>query len=510
MMLLAIHGSSEDCYDPEFIRALALMQAADEEHERLEAKATIGILAQRLAAKHGKNFGIKIWKDFIAAETERLKAAAVTMRQEQKERRGDNWRDRLVMKAGKGDQVAPCEASAILYLENHPKLKGVLGYNEFTNGIVILKPTPFGLLPGQSIEDHHDTLFQTWFQHETKEPGWRIDTVRRACECVARKNPFHPIKQYLEGLLAWDGVVRLPHWLEYYCGAGPAESDDSPEAQALASFISAIAERWWISAIARIYQPGCKVDHVLVLEGIKGIGKTTLPDIVFGGYFAIITGDVNSKDNQMLLSAGNWCILMDELDVLNKSAMRAIKSYVTATFDKFRPVWGHRIVDRPRACVFMATVNGAEWAREEDRRWWPAPCGDEFFKLDELRADRDLLMAEALHKYRAGQRWHLDHIEDAALIATAKREQAARVEENPDDEKYLKMGRLCASKPGQYPRGTCTVLDIIDALGIPMGHQRKALLRDCGTALNDARWTFSKERDPDTGRQRKRYRPPIA
>ena len=57
---------------------------------------------------------------------------------------------------------------------------------------------------------------------------------------------------------------------------------------------------------------------------------------------AIIHGDVNSKDNMALLSAGVWGVVLDEFDVLSKSEMKSVKSWVTEEFAKFRPVWGHR------------------------------------------------------------------------------------------------------------------------------------------------------------------------
>src|SRR5208282_5489515 len=143
---------------------------------------------------------------------------------------------------------------------------------------------------------------------------------------------------------------------------------------------------------------------ILVLEGAKGIGKTTLAEIIFGEWYAVILGDVTTKDNQALLSAGVWGVLMDELDVLGKSEMRSVKSWVTRDFEKFRPTWGHRHEKRDRQCVFIANVNGSDWALEEDRRWWPVACR-KAFDLDGLRRQRDNLMAEALHLYRAGTRW---------------------------------------------------------------------------------------------------------
>lgn len=382
---------------------------------------------ERLRAVYKRDFVPSRWNLELKTEVAKLRTSAPTQ---------DGWQSELILKPAKDGfgPPAPCVTNALLYFENHPDWRGKLAWNEFSGEPLVTAdlPSPVDLKAGEPVKDHHDTLVQSWLEKTTGDYKWSIDTVRRSVDCWAKAHSFHPVKDYLNSLAAWDGVERLPGWLPRYCGAGPAESDDSDEAARLQAFIAAIGERWWISAIARIFQPGCKVHHVLVLEGLKGIGKSTIAEIVFGEYYAVILGDVTTKDNQALLHAGVWGILMDELDVLGKSEMRSVKSWVTRDFEKFRPTWGHRHEKKLRQCVFMATVNGDDWALEEDRRWWPITCRGQF-DLDGLRADRDKLMAEALHKYRAGQRWYFDHEEDADLIVTAKIEQAARVPEDTWD-----------------------------------------------------------------------------
>lgn len=506
----AIDGGWEHCYDGELIRDIAVMQADPDNITRLDGRAEMRALIKRFQAKHKRDFDTTRFKTLISAEAARLAREAELKSQIEKENRGENWRDRLIYKPskeGNSPSVAPCEESAIIFFENHPAWQGSIAWDEFAGEHTVIAPLPIGVVPGDRLDDRHDTLMQAWLQRETNDPGWKIDTVRRAADVVAKKNSFNPIRDYLNALPPWDQVPRLPNWLVHYCGAGPAEGDDSREAQSLSAFVSAIGERWWISAIARAFLPGCKVDHVLVLEGIKGIGKTSLVDVIFAGKFAMVTGDVTSKDNQMLLSAGVWGVLMDELDVLGKSEMRAVKSWVTAQSERFRPTWGHRHVHRNRSCVFIATVNGDDWALEEDRRWWPVSCGREAFKLDDLRQDRDQLMAEALFKYNAGQRWYLHAVEDDKLIETAKREQAARVPESVNDARYMQAAHDTVGQDAGFGNSV-SVAGILEKLNVPIGDQRERLSPKVGKCLKRHGWIRIRPRD-ERGVQVTRYQRPV-
>jgi predicted P-loop ATPase len=489
--------------DTELHRMLAL---GCQPPRRRQGRAEIDRIVDRIRAKYPKDFRSSHFENLIAAELEILENAA---RERAPKREG--WKSKLILKSSKeGDGTpAACVTNALLYFENHEEWAGKLAWNEFTGEPLVVDDLPIGLKAGEPVRDHHDTLVQSWFEKETRDPKWNIDTIRRSVDCWAKAHGFNPVKDYLNGLDSWDGVERLGGWLFKYCGAQPALKDENAEgfkeSLALCDFIAAIGERWWISAIARIFQPGCKVHHVLVFEGAKGIGKTSVAESIFGEWWTMIDGDIASKDNQALLSSGVWGVMLDEMSSLGKSDMRAMKSWVTKDFEKFRPTWGHRHEKRLRQCVFIANVNESEWAPEPDRRWWPVAC-KKSFDLVGLKRDRDMLMAEALHRYRAGQRWYFDDKEDAALIATARGEQAARVVEDVNADSFVSAAYEAASSLGEW-HGTCSVDEVLRVLKIPMGRERSGLGVNCGKALCAARWVRFRPRV--NGEQKVRYRKPV-
>jgi predicted P-loop ATPase len=178
-----------------------------------------------------------------------------------------------------------------------------------------------------------------------------------------------------------------------------------------------------ISAVARIMQPGCKVDHMLILEGPQGAKKSSALRILAGEqWFTDELAEIGSKDAAQQMR-GVWIIEIAELDAISRAEVSRIKAFLTRIVDRYRPPYERYVIDVPRQCVFAGSVNPDTYLRDEtgNRRFWPIRCGS--IDLDALRRDRDQLWAEAVARYREGAIWW---IEDRNLIATAQAEQEVR------------------------------------------------------------------------------------
>jgi predicted P-loop ATPase len=182
----------------------------------------------------------------------------------------------------------------------------------------------------------------------------------------------------------------------------------------------AFAAKWPISAVARIYQPGAKADACLVAEGVQGTFKSTAFRVLGEPWFTDDIADLGSKDSA-LATIGAWIIELPELDAMTRAELTRVKAFMSRNVDRFRPPYGRRLIESPRQCVFVGTVNHSEYLRDEtgNRRFWPVTCGR--IDLDALRRDKDQIWAEAVARYRQGGRWWLDTV-DLNIAATEQQD----------------------------------------------------------------------------------------
>jgi predicted P-loop ATPase len=307
------------------------------------------------------------------------------------------------------------EANVITALSCDEAFAGTLVFDEFRQEIMVARKLPWddqpSLLP-RPWADADDVRCAEWLQR--REINVPPIVVSRSVTAAARDIRIHPVRDYLNGL-AWDGVHRLDTWAPTYLGA-----DDTPLNRAFGSL-------WTISAVARIMQPGAKVDHMLILEGPQGARKSTALKVLAGAdWFTDELAEIGSKDAAQQMR-GVWVVEIAELDAIGRAEVSRIKAFLSRTVDRYRPPYERYVIDVPRQCVFAGSVNPDTYLRDEtgNRRFWPLRCGS--IDLDALRLDRDQLWAEAVVRFRDGAIWWLD---DPVLIAAADAIQSSRLQED--------------------------------------------------------------------------------
>jgi predicted P-loop ATPase len=318
---------------------------------------------------------------------------------------------------------SPNVLQAMSRILSAPELKGAFGYCQFRRQVVLRKPIP--LPDGRARkgfverpwEDSDDLAVLCWLQAHGL-PKLTKSTCIDACSEVARLSPFHPVRDYLHGLV-WDGVPRLDTWLEDYCDAvgDPA-------------YLKAVGRSVMVSAVARVMRPGCKVDTVMVLDGRQGIGKSTLfkamvPDPDW--FSESMPHDVASKDAKMHLR-GKVFIELSELAQLKRSEAAALKNFVTTATDIYRASYDRHEMTVPRQSVFVGSTNEKQYLADEagNRRFLPVRL-EGAVDLPRVAANRDQIWAEAYTAYKAGEQWWLTD----EVAELAEEEQSARLQIHP-------------------------------------------------------------------------------
>lgn len=323
-------------------------------------------------------------------------------------------------------QLVPNLATAMAVLRSAPQVSKAFAYDEMLCAPILKSRLPS--LGPRLIFNHYSlprpvtdtdvSQLQEWIQ-QIGVAKLSKDTIHQAIDLRARECAFHPVQDYLNDL-NWDNHKRLDTWLATYLGAEPTD------------YSSGIGALFLISMVTRIFQPGCKCDYMLVLEGPQGAMKSTACAILGGKWFSDSLPDVTTGKDVAQHLPGKWLIEISELSGMKKAEASTLKAFITRPVERCRPSYGHKEVIQPRQCVFIGTTNEDFYLKDVTggRRFWPVKVGR--INADALRRDRDQLFDEAVHRYGAGEKWW----PDAAFERThIQPEQKARFDNDPWQDK---------------------------------------------------------------------------
>ena len=279
--------------------------------------------------------------------------------------------------------------NARIIFEHDPRWRNRIEFNEFAGVTTIDR---------EFLLDHVCYNAKLWLEEHYQNLNLPKKEVGAVVDNIGRNNPYHPVKDKLNSLPAWDGVSRLDKMLTRYFGAKDSELHD------------AYSSKIMIAAVARVFEPGCQVDTMLGLIGRQGAKKgQSIKALAYGDeWFSNTPLDIRNKDGAISIQ-GKWLVEIPECHGVFGGNYDMSKSWITIHVDRYRAPFATYAEDHKRGCVFWATTNSMDLEFLADstgsRRFWFLTVKD--IDLDGLIQARDQLWAEALYRYHAQEPWWL-------------------------------------------------------------------------------------------------------
>lgn len=283
-----------------------------------------------------------------------------------------------------GPVVIRCQENVLIAIRHTPGVAGKFRYNAWLER----RETTLGGQNWRPVRDNDYNLVRSILANSYMHPAMisvSTEYVTNALMQYCEECSVDPARTYFSSLV-WDNTPRLNTWLTKTFNA-----EDTKEHQAFGS-------QWIKGLVKRVMSPGCKFDHVLVLEGEQGIGKSTALSCLGGSWHVELTTNPNDKDFFMLMK-GNMIVEFSEGEIQERASMKLLKSIITQQRDVYRAPYGREIEEHPRRCVFAMTTNDSKYLKDEtgNRRWLPVECNGKV-NIEWLQENRDQLFAEAYYR----------------------------------------------------------------------------------------------------------------
>jgi predicted P-loop ATPase len=308
----------------------------------------------------------------------------------------------------------------ITFLGDDPRWRGGIRHNDFTYTIEVCDPFPpqlgQAMTAYRALRDPIDIIRTLLDVQQNGFPTASQKNVWDALIAVAHDHAYHPVRDWLTSL-EWDGVARIERlFLDYFPGELPSEEEadridrdnrKTPRSRTLC-YLRGIGKRFMVSGVARVFEPGCKVDTVVVLVGPEGYDKSTglralVPNPAW--YTDDVSPNLIDRDTKESLT-GKWILELAEMPHIRRDNEK-FKAFLSRQADRFRQAYGRASEDRRRQGIFCGTSNDLQLTSETgNRRIWPARVNRKV-KVAAIKRDCEQLWAEAAYWYRQGFEWWL-------------------------------------------------------------------------------------------------------
>jgi predicted P-loop ATPase len=451
-------------------------------------------LAFRLAAELGADRGLQLMQehspdvddlaDYFKAEPDRISAGSIWpfMREHYGIDISRKASTPAPTSAAKQDKPAPTAPATGNYsrpirLETHqvmewlPKRMGKLRLNVRSGEVIAEHDKGPITLSGNDIG-------RLYLQLSSQAEKWPKDTTADAVALLAGQSPFDPVADYLNS----NTTEPLPmeQWQQL----------DQHLLGISDPIAAAFLPRYLISAVARVFRPGCYVRQTPVLIGKQERGKSELGRILFGAdHWVEGVGELGKDDLMKAQTA--WGVELAELDgVTRKADQESLKAFLTEKTDTYRKPYDRAPEAHHRRFVFWGSSNGAPLRDTTgSTRFVCIPIPDRLLPLDWARQNRSAIWSRAVEQYRAGVDWI--HTDEPMRAAIAERNSNFQ-EIDPwagDIAIYLEQQQRIGQLPVKVTR-------VLDQMEVPKDRQNAATAKRVTAIAEQLGWVHDRRRSP--------------
>ncbi|SKB14000.1 hypothetical protein PL11201_560021 [Planktothrix sp. PCC 11201] len=305
---------------------------------------------------------------------------------------------------------------------------------------------------------------------------------------IAEDNSYNPIKEYFNqcneshsDTSILDGIAK-----RFFGTNNP--------------LYQVFVRKWLISTVARVMNPGCKVDTALILQGEQGTGKSTFFRVLAGDeWFCDDMGSVSDKDQVLKMHQSLITEWAELENIFSKSDISKVKGYLSSSTDKIRLPYGARTKSMPRMGTIVGTTNKLDVLRDPtgDRRFWLIPVAKKI-PIDLLKQERDAIWGAAVQAYKSGETWYLNSAEQKQ--STANNEAFSATSPWLDDIENFLEGKA-----------TVTTDELLNLMGISKDNlsQVKRAQSEISDVMTKLKWVKTENLKDDNGNRKRGYKRPV-
>lgn len=333
-------------------------------------------------------------------------------------------------------------------------------FNDMSHRVELRHP---GSEPSGGVQDGESDLVR--LESRATEYDMPTSAIPGIVTTLARRDTYHPAREWIDRA-PWDGQDR-------FMALAATVTTDREDLWRL------LLRKWLVSAVAALYpRPGVpfKARGILVFQGTETLGKSAWLDHLMGGHNQFFLEghhmDPGNKDHT-IEAVSSWVVELGELEsTLGGRGLPRLKAFITRQADQFRMPYGRTWIDYPRATVYCASVNQAEFLKDErggDTRFWVIPVSSVDYKH---AVDMQQLWAQILLEYRTGAQWWLT-TEENTLLGESNSEFRDR---DPIEERVLTVFPLELPRTHHY-----SATEIVGIIGFDA--QRRGDVKKCAAIL---------------------------